>query len=166
MSSAKLTVSRAAALYTDAWVNAASGFGGTGTPARLTAFDMRARLTYRTLEGLYTQNWLAAAAVNAMPEDATRRWIQLTSAANPAHAEFLATEFQRLDVRGICFRAHISARLFGGAAIVLGAFDGQDISEPLNLARVRDVQFLNVVNRYRCQPIQYNLTKESRSRIH
>lgn len=139
----------------DSWQNIQSGFGGNTTPAALTYWQARRRLTYAELNGLYTQNWLIAAVVNSIPEDATRRWLQLTSREEPEAAEVMTKEFKRLDVRGVFQRAHVNARLFGGAAIVLGAFDGQQVDQPLNVQRVRSVLYLNVVNRWRCQPIRW-----------
>lgn len=139
----------------DSWQNSVSGFGGSTTPASLVYWSARRRLTYAELNGMYTQNWLVAAAVNSIPEDATRRWLQLVSREEPEAAEKMTKEFKRLDVRGVFQRAHVNARLFGGAAIVVGAFDGQQVDQPLNVQRVRSVLYLNVVNRWRCQPIRW-----------
>jgi hypothetical protein len=141
----------------DAWQNIRSGFGGTTTPASLTQWFNRNRLSPVTLDGMYTQNWLVAEVVNAIPEDAVRRWLQVTGVDDAEIPDALIKDFKRLNVRAVFKRAHILSRLFGGAAIIVGAFDGQEVDQPLNLRRVREVLFLNVVSRWRCQPIRWYL---------
>lgn len=139
----------------DSWQNVRSGFGGSSTPAQLTRWFANNRITYQTLDGMYSQNWIVAAVVNSIPEDATRRWLQLTGVDEADLPPKLESDFKRLNVRGVFKRAHTMSRLFGGAAIVIGAFDGQEVDQPLNIKRVRDVLFLNVVSRWRCQPVRW-----------
>lgn len=139
----------------DRWFNQRNNFGGSADPMTNTRFARRRRLGRGEIESLFRQDWISRKAVEAPPRDSTRKWINWLPSDNPDPADAMESEFKRLNVRKIVRDADIEARLFGGSVIVVGAFDGQEVTEPLDVDRVRFVRFLHVVDRFLAHPLRF-----------
>jgi len=55
---------------------------------------------------------------------------------------------QELETQRVVFEAIVWARVFGGSMVLLGADDGQNVSEPLNEDRIRTLDWLKVLDRW------------------
>ena len=54
---------------------------------------------------------------------------------------------KRLGLKARFLEGYIFGRLFGGGLVIIGADDGQDMAEPLNMADVRTVRYLSWIDR-------------------
>jgi phage-related protein (TIGR01555 family) len=81
----------------------------------------------------YRVSWLARKIVDVPALDSCRKWRDWQ--ADKEQIEAIEAEENRLDVRGKVLEARTKARLFGGAAILIG--DGAaDLSQPFDPARM------------------------------
>lgn len=148
-----MTISVESALRTDTrWQNEFNTFGTTADPIARTSFGLTARLARTELESLYRHNWVARAVVNSLPEDATREWVNFVQEDNKAQADDIADAVESLDTQAKFKEAMILSRLYGGSIMVLGAYDGQMLEEPLNEERVNWFGFLLVLDRWQTFP--------------
>ena len=141
------SILRRAVARLDSWVNLVTG---VGLNRGRTALDFRASstdyLTDGTLAELYGLDGLAARIVRSVPQHALRQGITVACGDASIDAALRA----RLDELGAVERTRLAwtwARLFGGGAVFIGADDGRDPREPLDLGAVRTVRFLVDVDR-------------------
>jgi len=130
----------------DRWENEVNKFGGASDPITLTTFKRSARMSRDTLDSLYEHNALAKRIVNIPADDSTREWIKLTHETSPDKAQFIEEEITRLKVQSRVWEAVVQGRLYGGNLLVLGAFDGREVNEPLGV--VRKIEFMHNVDRF------------------
>lgn len=156
MSSTQLTLkyeNRVVAKHDNRWVNEVNAFGNEQDPITRTRFIGNQRLTYQEIDSLFRHNWLARSIVTSLPEDATREWIQFDIKDNDQdHLELLEEKLEELDIRFKYYEAILLARLYGGSVLVLGAYDGQDLAQPLNPSNIEWFGFLLALDRYQCWP--------------
>lgn len=123
----------------DALQNFVSNFG-TGNDRRMhTDYVEQYQLDDRTLEALYVENWVAGAIVDSVPDDMTREWRAFdASQADPAKLEEFIQLETDMDVKGKFNEVSKWARLYGGAAIILGLDEAQagPADEPLDIERL------------------------------
>lgn len=150
-------------LRMDRWINARSGFGGNADPNMQTDFSWVKLLGRNELTALYIGDWVTRRAVEAPVHDALREWFTINHATDTGAADKLNAQLDLLDVRGAFKEAGFWSRLYGGCAIVIGVFDGQEMTQPLNLKAVQDVNYLYVADRWHCWPITYDLDPQSRT---
>lgn len=137
----------------DNWTNLLTNMGRAGLDKRVeTTFLARAKLSQSTLEALWSQDALSLRIVGRRVEEMTREWVDFRIEGDKDGGDALRDEFERLQTRAKIKEAMQWARLYGGAIVLLGAEDGQDFSQPLNLASVSKLQYLQVVDRWHCQP--------------
>ncbi len=106
------------------------------------------------LEAAYQSNWIARRIVDKPNEDALREWRTF----NGKQAKDIANEERRLGVQQAYLDTCCWADLYGGAALLM--VTGQDLSEPLDLKKVKkgDLKNLVVLDRWDIQPTEFNLT--------
>ncbi len=140
----------------DTWFNSRSKFGGNADPVIVSQFiRSRARMSREEAEVLYEFDWLSARIVDQLANDATREWISFKHEDDPEKAEKLRKEDDRLNGRSLFKEAITWGRLHGGALLVVGAWDGQDPEEPLNIDRIRKIMYLHVVDRWLAYPTDW-----------
>lgn len=108
-------------------------------------FDFR-ELTYQELENAYRSDWLARKIIEIPPGDMTREWRDWKT--DEADIEQVEAEEDRLGIRIKVRQALIKDRLYGGAALVLGA-PGDPSTElrPESIGK-GGLQFVHVLTRY------------------
>ena len=135
----------------DGWKNLFTGLGGkadkkTHTKARPDGFLLDAEL-----ETIYADDGLGANIIDFLPEDMMKHgW----------HYEFKNQKegFEELSDEYDSFFAHIMAidkltnalkwsRLYGGGVLLLGAFDGNELKQPLNIRAIKDFENLKFIPR-------------------
>lgn len=141
------------AIRTDTrWINEFNTFGTAADPITRTIFGHSARVERTELESLYRHNWVARAVVDDLAEDATREWLRVTAEDESVDTEALQDLLEELDTQAKMLDLIRLSRLYGGAVMVLGAYDGQQLEEPLNEERVNWMGFLLVVDRWQLFP--------------
>lgn len=139
----------------DRWENGKSGFGGRTDSQSNTAFFPESQLSRQYLTNLYQWDWIARKAVDMPAKDATREWVNITHPTNERAGELIFKELDRLNVRAAFQEGITLSRLFGGAVAVIGAWDSDDMREPLNIKAVKNVTYINVIDRWMVYPSTY-----------
>lgn len=144
----------------DTLQNLVSGMGTAKDKITATTFAL-SFMTIAELEAAYRQDWISRKIIDIPPFDATREWRSWQAPADDITAiERLET---KLNVAQKFCLGLQKARLYGGAALIMGINQGQP-EDPVNLDQIKegDLQFLHVVSRYELAvgPVDYNVTSE------
>ena len=135
--------------FKDSLINLMAGFGvpGRDKAATGTSFFQYIPLTQFELESAYRSNWMARKLIDIPAQDATRAWRIWQDDTNVI--EKLEEEETRLDVQVVLKNALTMARLYGGAAIILGVKGGK-ADQPLDYESVGkgDLEFIAAVSRW------------------
>ena len=135
----------------DGWKNVLSNLGTPGKDYRQsTLFERRVDFSATEIESLYAQSPIFARIVDAPPEHAVRRWINVEGGegTGPDFGQKVLDILTELDAENkICDLMKFS-RLYGGSAILIGANDGLSMEMPLDLDRIQSIDHLNVVTRH------------------
>ena len=137
-------------LKNDRWVNERNKFGGTDDPMTRTRYQYPDRLNRAELDALFQYDWLAGRVVTIPAEDATREWITVSHDTKPELAERVRDELERLKMREAFEEGIILGRLYGGGLMIIGAFDGLEVHQPLG--KIRSIEFAHNTDRYLTYP--------------
>lgn len=136
--------------------------GGGGRSAA--AGDVSVSLGQARQEDL-AQHWIIAAMCSAYPDEATRNGWEVTLSESEDPGVVRAFDTYRSVIGGetedeelisdleIFAQAGYLANVHGGAAIVIGADDGQPPFEPIKTDRIKTIRFLEVMDRYEITPV-------------
>jgi len=160
MSNTDLQTAAKHLIQKDGWENLFTMLGISGKDSRVAGeYRARARLTDVETLDLYRENWAAQRYAEAIVADAIKAWYDLEIKDEEEGTEdeqdvddLIEDEWTRLNVKAKFEDANIWARVLGGAAILIGADDGQDVSLPLAVERIRSVKYLHVVDRRYVRP--------------
>lgn len=144
----------------DGWENLFTMLGITGKDSRVSgSYVARPRLTETECLDLYRENWAAQRYAEAIVADAIKAWYELEvdddkedGDDKPEVEDLIEDEWTRLGVKTKFEDANIWARVLGGAAILIGADDGQELDQPLALDRIKKVKYLHLVDRRYVRP--------------
>jgi uncharacterized protein len=130
----------------DTLMNLLTGLGTAKDPRTASRFVFR-ELNRRQLENMYRGDWLARRIVDLPAEDATREW--RTWQADPDKIDAIEELEKKFELQRKTRQAIQRARLYGGAALVIGVDQGQP-DEELDYDKVGkdDLKFVVVLNRY------------------
>lgn len=120
----------------DSWQNMLTGFGSGRDKATYSHLLPNDRPSPQYLEHLYDHDDIAARICDLLPNEMMRQGMDVQVDGEPFEIESLSA---------IVKDAMIKSRIFGAAFIYIGADDGQEQDQPLNILRVRSVRFLNVL---------------------
>lgn len=130
----------------DQLVNFVTGLG-TWKDATSASFHNLTLLNRNEVENAYRSDWISRKIVDAPAEDATREWRQWQ--ANNRQIELIEAEEKRLELQKKLRMAIIRARLYGGAALVLGVDQGETHEElVLDDVGKGALKYVVVLNRY------------------
>lgn len=136
----------------DAWQNLTTGMGDPSRDKMMAGrFAPVHNLDYGEIESLYYGDDMCERIVDSLPDEAFRRGYKLEGPL----AEKVLDAFKALRVNVKLRDGYAWARLWGGCALVLGLDDGQTQEKPLDVARVRGLKFINVVDRRYINPLTY-----------
>ncbi len=116
----------------DGLQNVVAGLGTARDKAALSVY-VDSLLDDRQLIAAFRNSWLARKIVEIPAFDACRKWRGWQAEADLIDA--LEAEEQRLDIKRKVMAAKVAARLFGGAALLIGTGD-TDPSQPLDPSRI------------------------------
>jgi hypothetical protein len=146
----------------DGWNNLYSGVGSTTVDNRTATTFCSDIIDYSQAVELMKGDDTASRAVEKLPNDALRAGFDLLVSgvgdADGAAKEIQESVEQRwteLGVTQALREATLYERAYGGAAIMMGANDGQDIRTELDSERVKGLDFLTVFERREVTPLYY-----------
>lgn len=131
----------------DGYYNSNNGFGGATDPAQLLSFIAGKVSSYSELENRYRYDWISKKIINTIPEDACREGFNIITGEKDLDVKMMST-IDTLKILSKIKEAMIYARLYGGSVIVIGAFDGKDPKEPLNINNIQKITCLTVLDRW------------------
>lgn len=133
------------AFFRDSLTNMVANIGTSRDKAASTFYSMP-MLSDEELLNAYRGAWLPRKIVDIPAFDSVRAWRDWQ--AKKAQIEPIEAEEKRLNVKGKILEAKIKARLWGGAAVVIGTGD-QNLTEPLDVERVGKggLKYLTVISR-------------------
>ncbi len=134
------------------WVNQFNSFGTSADPITRTVFGFSQRLERTELEAMYRHDWAARTIIDSVAEDSTREWVDFIEDEGKARADDLSDAVESLGTQKKFLEAIRLSRLYGGSIIIMGAYDGQMLEEPLDEDRVNWFGFLLVLDRYQVFP--------------
>ena len=139
----------------DSWLNLLTGVGtNTGRNALRFQAQVGDYLDDATLGTLYDLDGLAARIVNAVPKHALRQGMGVTT-GDPKTESLIHARLDELDAVAKLRLAWTWGRLYGGGAVFVGADDGRDPREPLDLGAIRTVRFVVDVDRRHLIPFTW-----------
>jgi phage-related protein (TIGR01555 family) len=139
----------------DGWSNFYSGLGDAlADKQKHTVVKANGILPDDILENIFTDDGLGTNIIKAIPDDMFREGWEY-SFSDPEVDELKAKKFEdeysaaleNIDAVSNIKKGFYWARLYGGAAIIIGAIDGQTLETPLNPKNVKDIEYLRVVDR-------------------
>lgn len=149
----KVKPSLAKILHNDRWVNSINKFGSELDPITNTRYEYDSKLSRAELDALFLNDWLVRRAIEIPAKDATRKWITLSHDTKPELAELVRDEMTRLNIREAVQEGITLGRMYGGALMVIGAFDGLEMYQPLG--KIRSIEFVNNTDRYLTYPQEF-----------
>jgi len=149
-------IGQAAVERFDAWQNIVTGLGTWRDKQTAHKQVMSPPLPDTELEALYTDDDICARIIEELPRDALRSGFSIKLNADEVAdattvSRSLDDAFKDLHAARALRQAWIWGRLYGFGCVFVGADDGQDVSQPLNLDKVRTCTFLNVLRRTQLQ---------------
>lgn len=144
----------------DGWKNVMTGLGMKSRDKKMATELFLEVLSQREVEELYAGDDIAEKAVDVLVDDMFREGTEFKSEDQKV-MEMLESEHDRLGVIDKIREAKRQARLYGGAAVILGIEDGQDASEPVKYQNIRRINYATVLNRHELpyQRVQNDPTK-------
>jgi phage-related protein (TIGR01555 family) len=120
----------------DGWMNTLYGLGGTGDPARSTAFSSSTSSIYSLSEvrAMYEGDWLSRRIVDLLPQHALRTQPTVEGLPSGIESKDIWAAFRALDTvrhaQGVFSYSLSMGRLCGGHALLLGVSGKGALSSP------------------------------------
>lgn len=135
-------------MRTDMLVNPFLGYGTARDKVAQGVFYASVPLSFGELHAMYYGTDVAAEIVDARPREMFRRGYKVCLKADEKRASEIQKKAEALELDKKVLEAIIAGRLWGGSLLVLGAADtSTDLMQPLDESRVRELRYLNVVDR-------------------
>ncbi len=140
----------------DGWQSMLTGFGVPEHDKRLSAdFAHEPLNTYEAME-LWRGDPLAARIIETRPNEMLRPGFELFIEDDDKElAKQVTSIWEDLHFDDALWMATCYENAYGGSAIYLGVNDLQDVSEPLNIAGVIEIGFLEVLEPAELQPVRW-----------
>lgn len=113
------------------------------------------------LEWIHRGSWLGGAAIDIIPDDMTRKGVEMTNEMPPEDAQAIEHTITQLGIWQQTNDTLKWSRLYGGSIAVM-LVDGQDLRTPLRLETVKKDQFkgLLALDRWMIEPSLEDLVTE------
>jgi phage-related protein (TIGR01555 family) len=130
------------AAHNDSWQNFFAGIGMSSRDKTMhTEYGSFTELDDETLTQIYMGDGLGSRIIDCVADDMTREWVYLP---DDSAREVFERETMRLGAETKFNEALRWQRLYGGGLIYLGAMDGGRPEAPLNVAKIKSLEYLNV----------------------
>lgn len=137
----------------DGWYNAVTGVGVKGRDKRTYSSIMPHQIPQPILEAMYQTDDIAARVVDRPVEEMFREGFKITIPNDKDDIpEKMMTEWEKFRILEKLKEGERYARLYGGAALVVGLDDGMDPSEPVDFSRINGIKYVTVLDRFRIFP--------------
>lgn len=130
----------------DGWAQILGGLNTSIDKRRSARVDATMPLSVAELSDLYRGSDIAAMLVDLPVEEQTREGWEVKTGDDTQ--EVVENFLDDLNVESVFFEAMRDARLYGSSIVLMGADDGNDPTLPLDLSRVRTLNFLTPIDRY------------------
>lgn len=124
----------------DGWNNILTSLGNKNDTSSYTKYSYDHRLSFQTLDNLYSGDGIAKRIVDIVVDDATRDFIEVE--------ESLEKEYDRIKLKPTLVKCLKDARLYGGSICVALVDDGGEFDEPINFNRVKQLIKLRHYDRW------------------
>lgn len=135
----------------DGWMNLFSGLGTKADKTKSTIAVPSGFLSDAEKEIIYADDGLGARIVDTLPDDMMKQgWhyeFENEKEGMEDYSKVYDHVFKEIRANGSISRALKWARLYGGALILLGAYDGQTLDQPLDTRRITRFENLKVIPR-------------------
>jgi phage-related protein (TIGR01555 family) len=138
----------------DSIVNVVTGFGTSMDKSTYAQILPDRDLTDWELSALYHSQSMAARVVDIVPQEMLREPFSVET-GDATLDEAIYDKFESIDVRGVFADGIRWGRCFGGGAVLIGADDGRSADQPLNLDRVKDLDYLHAFDRRLLWPVSH-----------
>lgn len=154
----------------DSWQNTVTGHGTTRDKTTYASFVSSHMLNEQTLDDLYSTAELVSTVCNAFPEEYFKKDFKIKIYRNGDYDEKLSKLVKRklgeLSVKDKFTDSFIWSNVFGNCGCFIGVDDDQELSEPLDLRKVKNIDHLNVIDKRDLIPVtfQYDSTQPNYGR--
>lgn len=146
----------------DGWFNTLTNLGVRGLDKRTGAQVLPHIILQPQLEAMYQVDDIAARIVDRLPEEMVREGFKIIIPGDKNDIpEKVMADWDRFEVIKKLELALKWERLYGGAAILVGLDDGLSPAEPVDLSKIRKIDYLTVLDKFRIFPsavINYDVT--------
>jgi phage-related protein (TIGR01555 family) len=135
-------------VVSDSFYNLVAQLGTTKDKRVHGAFGCR-EISDFELENMYEFDWLTGKVIDIPVDDATRKWRTIATASKADRLHEIRDTEKSLGVKEAFNEAQKWASLYGGAIAVMWIKGNNDVSEPLDLDRIKpgDLESLEVYDR-------------------
>lgn len=141
----------------DGWENTFTGLGDQNRDRRMGATVRRAVFAPQECVELWRASDMAGRIVEALPDDATRKGFRIVTSdeGEQEDADEVMAKLDELGAAKELKQAWYKARAQGGCGIFIGANDGQPAEMPLDLERVKSLDWLTSFDRSEMRVCRY-----------
>ena len=135
----------------DGWLNLFSGLGTKADKRKSTRAVPNGFLTDAELEIVYADDGLGARVIDLLPDDMMKQgWnyeFEDEKEGFEKESKIYDMVFKEIKANDKINKALKWARLYGGALILLGVYDGEELDKPLNLNKIKNFENLKIIPR-------------------
>ncbi len=135
----------------DGWANLFTGLGTTADKSKFTVNKSNGIIIDEELENIYSDDGLGAKIVDLLPEDMLKQGWKYIFENEKEGMEDISVKYEQIfdsiKIHAKLSQAFKWARLYGGSIIVIGAYDGQNLDQPLIVRKIRALENLRVIAR-------------------
>lgn len=141
----------------DGWQNATTGVGVPGFDKRLNTTFVSEIVSYQQAVELWRGDDIAARVVETLPREALKKGWELVITDEGDFEDLkeqVETLVDDLAINEAFETALRMERAYGGSALLIGANDGQDMSMPLDPARIMELQWVTPLEPIEITPLK------------
>lgn len=135
----------------DGWLNLFTGLGTRADKTKSTRAVPTGFLLDAEKEIIYADDGLGARIVDLLPEDMMKQgWHYVFENEKEGfdnYSKYYNHVFKEIRANYKITQALKWARLYGGALILLGVYDGESLDQPLNLNKIKNFENLKIIPR-------------------
>jgi len=148
----------------DSWSNILFGLGVTGRDKRMGMSVTHAVLQQDEVEDLYAGDDIARKVVDKIPHEGIKKGFEVTGIEDANTIKKLGIRTKELALMNKLEKAWGWARLYGGAAILIGVSDGEeDLTKPLDPKAVKKLNSLTVMHRWELSAVTGTIERDLKS---
>lgn len=134
------------AMYGDGWLNLFAGIGGKMDKRKETYFSGFEFLPDEMLADIYAGEGLASSIIDIVADDMTKEWIFLDGEDDKVNEDIMDV-LGDLNAEYNFNQAIKWQRLFGGSILFLGVMDGNKPDKPVNMNKIKNIEFLKPIDK-------------------